>query len=115
MQVTDDVNLTRGAHQITFGADWIHVQFHNQNHQFSNGQWTFNGQSTGYGLSDFVLGLPNQFRQGNTQLDYNYSNYFALYAQDAWKVNSHLSVNPVCGGSPTIRINIQTEKCSISQ
>jgi hypothetical protein len=92
-QIADDVNLIRGSHQISFGVDWIHDQLNNINQQFTNGQWTFNGQATGYGLSDFLLGLPSQFRQGNAELSYNAENYFALYIQDAWKVNRRLAIN----------------------
>jgi hypothetical protein len=93
IQVADDVNIIHGPHQIAFGVDWIHDQLNNINQQFTNGQWTFNGQGTGHGLGDFLLGLPSQFRQGNAELSYNAENYFALYVQDAWKVNSRLSIN----------------------
>src|SRR5215467_9081790 len=53
-QVSDDVNLIRGKHQITFGFDGRKQQFNSTNNQQANGQITFNGNTTGDALADLM-------------------------------------------------------------
>src|SRR6267142_348049 len=91
--LADDVDLIRGAHQIAFGGMTFYNQFNSYNNQLTNGQWTFNGSITGIGLADFMVGRTSTYQQGNNGEDYNRSNYYSLYAQDSWRVNSRLNVN----------------------
>jgi hypothetical protein len=91
--ISDDVDLIRGSHQIAFGGTTFYDQFNSYNNQFTNGQWTFNGSLTGLALADYMVGETSNYQQGNNGFDYNRSNYYSLYAQDSWKVNSHLNVN----------------------
>jgi hypothetical protein len=91
--LSDDVDLVRGAHQIAFGGTTYYNQFNSYNNQFTNGQWAFSGVSSGNALADFMIGAPSTYTQGNNGFDYNRSNYYSLYAQDSWKVNSRLRVN----------------------
>jgi hypothetical protein len=71
----------------------FYTQFNSYNNQLTNGQWTFNGSITGLGLADFMMGKTSNYQQGNNGEDYNRSNYYSLYAQDSWRVNSRLNVN----------------------
>src|ERR1700722_13239072 len=91
--LADDVDLIRGSHQIAFGGTTFYNQFNSYNNQFSNGQWTFNGSLTGLALADFMVGQTSNYQQGNNGFDYNRSNYYSLYAQDSWRINSRLQVN----------------------
>jgi TonB dependent receptor len=91
--LTDDIDLIRGKHQLAFGGMTFYNQFNSYNNQLTNGQWTFNGSLTGLGLADFMVGKTSNYQQGNNGEDYNRSNYYSLYAQDSWRVNSRLNVN----------------------
>ncbi len=91
--LADDIDVIRGSHQLAFGGMTFYDQFNSYNNQVTNGQWTFNGSITGLGLTDFMMGKTSNYQQGNNGEDYNRSNYYSLYAQDSWRVNSRLNVN----------------------
>ena len=61
-QLADDVDLMRGRHHISMGVNWIYNQLNYGNVFLGNGNFTFNGQSSGDALLDFLLGTPNSFR-----------------------------------------------------
>jgi hypothetical protein len=93
-QLVDDVDWIRGKHQVSFGANWIHTNITTVNNRPSNGQFTFNGQSTGgLGLADFMLGRLGSFLQGNPVYDNDHNNYIGAYVQDEWKLRANLTVN----------------------
>ena len=92
-QLAEDFDLIRGAHQISFGVNWIHSIQNELNNQFSNGQYGFTGQALGLGLADFMLGTLDTDQQGNQQRDNERNNYVGLYVQDSWKVTQRLVVN----------------------
>ena len=91
--LADDFDLIRGSHQISFGASWIHAVMNTLNNRPTNGQFTFSGQILGLGYADFLLGRLSSFVQGNQVYDNDRSQYFALYAQDSWKVRPNLTFN----------------------
>jgi hypothetical protein len=93
-QLADDLDVVRGAHQVSFGGNWIHSRIETLNNRPTNGQFTFNGQTTGLALADFMVGaVSGGFVQGNPVYDYDHHDYMALYAQDAWRVRSNLTLN----------------------
>ena len=49
-QVADDFTWIKGRHQFAFGFDGRKDQFNSFNNQQSNGQFTFNGSTSGDGL-----------------------------------------------------------------
>ncbi len=72
---------------------------HAQNTRGVNGNLNFTGQystvggTSGLGFADFVTGRLNAFGQGRPFYDNDKSDYYGLYAQDAWRVGPHLTVN----------------------
>jgi hypothetical protein len=92
-QFADDVDIIRGAHQISFGVDYLHQIMNVFNTQYSNGQFTFDGSVSGLPIADFLLGRAGQLQQGADVHLNERNNYFALYLQDAWKVNTKLTLN----------------------
>ena len=96
---SEDVNMIRGKHQITFGASYIRAYMHAQNTRGVNGNLNFTGQysnaagTTGLGYADFVTGQTNAFGQGRPFYDNDRSDYYGLYIQDAWRVSSRVSLS----------------------
>ncbi|PYS45083.1 MAG: hypothetical protein DMG13_32845 [Acidobacteria bacterium] len=92
-QFSEDLSLVRGAHQIGLGTNWIHSEMNRLSSTNTVGPFQFNGQVTGFGLADFLIGKPSQFQQSNVSVFYPRNDYIGLYVQDAWKAMAHLTVN----------------------
>ncbi len=92
-QVADDLTLIRGKHQIAFGFDGRKDQFNSYNYQQANGQFSFNGSTTGDGLADLLIGRFSNLTDGNVISDYLRQTVMALYAQDTFHATPHLTLN----------------------
>jgi hypothetical protein len=93
VQLADDVDWLLDKHHLSFGANWIHTRIETVNNRPSNGQFSFNGQTTGLALADFMLGDMSSFLQGNPVFDNDHNDYIGVYAQDEWKMQEHLTLN----------------------
>ena len=74
--------MIKGKHQIAFGFDCRKDQFNSVNNQQANGQFTFNGTTTGDGLADLLIGRFSGLTDGNALSDYLRQTVFAAYVQD---------------------------------
>jgi hypothetical protein len=93
-QVAEDFDFIKGSHQISFGVNYIHAILNSDNNRPTNGQFTFNGATTGLAMADFMVGsVSGGFVQGNTVLDNDRANFIGLYAQDSWKVSRRLNLS----------------------
>ena len=92
-QIADDFDLIRANHEIAFGGNWIRTRIETLNNRPTNGAFTFNGQTTGLPLADFMVGAVSNFLQGNPVYDYDNNDYIGFYAQDNWRVRSNFSIN----------------------
>jgi hypothetical protein len=105
-QVSEDLNLVRGNHQFAVGGNfayWTVDQFAvNQD----TGNFTFNGQATGLGLADFMLGRVSSFQQGSPTDWATTQTYVGVYAQDAWRMSSRLTVNAGLRWEPFLPLHL---------
>jgi hypothetical protein len=92
-QWADDVDVFHGRHQMAFGFNLIRVQNNTISGFDENGSFTFNATRTGFGMADFMTGLPSDFNQTNATPDDLRQWIMSFYAQDTFKVNSHVTVN----------------------
>ena len=100
LEVSDDIAWTRGAHQFSFGGDFINLRAFAHNYLLNQGQFTFDGSRTGaqlpsQGLADYLLGYTSatsSYAQDAPIPSLQHQNVFSLFAQDAWKVNRKLTV-----------------------
>jgi hypothetical protein len=97
-QIADDVNWTKGKHQLAFGVDYIRDQFNSVNTWISNGSFTFNGQyasgkTMGDSLAAFMLGVMNDYTQSANLVNATRGTTMALYGQDSIRVLRNLTVN----------------------
>jgi hypothetical protein len=91
---SEDISWARGSHQFGFGANYIHTGLNYKSGINATGLMTFNGNITGLGIADFLLGKPITWAQGNVQSYlYNRQEYFGAYVQDSWKVTPRFTVN----------------------
>ena len=115
-QFNEDISMIRGAHQIGYGANWIHGELNGVSQLNATAPFTFNGQNTaiaatpttplqpGLGLADFLLGKPSALTQGTASLGYFRLNYFGMYVQDAWRATPRLTINAGIRWEPSLPV-----------
>ncbi|HJT88805.1 MAG TPA: carboxypeptidase regulatory-like domain-containing protein [Bryobacteraceae bacterium] len=92
-QASEDVSLTHGAHQISFGVLFINLKATAINYLASNGNFSFNGQFSGIPNADFLLGMASSFQQAGPAYSDQHQNIFGTYIQDSWKVSRRITIN----------------------
>jgi hypothetical protein len=100
-QLADDVDIIRGRHQIAFGYNLIRIRNDTISGFDENGAPTFNGQFTGLGLADFMLGYMSDFQQTNSTPDDLRQWMMSAYVQDSFKFSPHLVINIGLRWEPT--------------
>jgi hypothetical protein len=93
LNFSEDLSIVKSAHQFGFGASYLHMENAFHSGKNSTGVFKFNGQFTGLGNADFLLGLAQSWLQGNLSTYYNREHVLGFYAQDAWKLTSRLTLN----------------------
>jgi hypothetical protein len=98
-QALDTVTWTKTKHTFKFGGDWRYLSSLDTQvfSDYRLGSYTFNGSSNlPYDpFTAFLLGYPNQTTIAsviNPATD-AYSNHYAFFAQDDWKVFQSLTIN----------------------
>lgn len=92
-QVSDDLTLVRGNHQLAFGVNVAYLRMDFLTNARVGGTWTVNGQTTGLGLADFLLGRVSTLEHGAANLLPMDMWYQGVYAQDTWRAGSRVTVN----------------------
>ena len=92
-QVSDDLTVVRGDHQLGFGVNVAYLTMDFLTNARVGGTWTVNGQNTGLGLADFLLGRVATLEHGAGNLLPMSMLYQGVYAQDTWRASSHVTVN----------------------
>jgi hypothetical protein len=92
-QASDDLEITKGTHQLGIGVDFVHFNDDSLSPIFVDGEFSFTGGVTGLGMSDFFLGDIATFEQSNYIAGHNRKNYIGIYAQDSWQVRKKLTLN----------------------
>jgi len=89
-------SLIRGKHTINLGYELNDRTTFGQHASFATrGNFTFNGQYTGNGFADYLLGYTSAAGRNFPLQTFGmkHAPYSALYLQDAWKVTPRLTVN----------------------
>jgi hypothetical protein len=105
IQVVDNFTWTVAKHSFKFGGEFRRVLYDQIGGVVTRGRWAFDGRYTqnpllptaqrgGAAFADFLLGHFNRSEgQVGAPIANFRSNYFALFAQDSWRVASNLTVN----------------------
>ena len=93
-QFTEDLTTLHGAHQIGFGANYIHSNMNYTSGTWTAGRFQFTGNGTDrLSLGDLMVGRPNEWRQDQIAAQYLRQNYIGLYLQDTWKASPKFTIN----------------------
>jgi hypothetical protein len=92
-QISEELSMTRGGHQISAGALWVQSRLVARGTYQNNGPTSFNGQVTGNALADFILGKSSSFSQSSGQNGDEKLNLPSAFVQDNIRVSSKLAVN----------------------
>ena len=91
--VGDDLSVLRGAHQLNVGSQFSYWQVNSYSDSNATLSFTFNGQTTGLGMSDFFMGNVSSFAAGTFSEQFKHGKYLGLYGADTWKVNPKWTLN----------------------
>ncbi|MCA1641665.1 MAG: TonB-dependent receptor, partial [Acidobacteria bacterium] len=93
-QWADTVSFSSGAHQMKFGGD---VRGPMRNIYLDvpslRGTYTFDGNRTGIGMADFLLGYPSGVQLSNPAVVDTRLKMFSGFFQDDWKASQKLTLN----------------------
>src|SRR5436190_7163401 len=92
-QFGDDLTVVHGNHQFGIGGSAAYWKMDFLTHARSGGNWIINGQATGLGLADFLVGRIASLEQGGPAALPMDMLYMGLYAQDTWRVTSRTTIN----------------------
>jgi hypothetical protein len=91
-QLADDVDMIRGRHHISFGADVIRNQMNIQVTYAGDALINFNGQFSNDAMLDFLLGLTSQFRQAAPFGGQERQLYVGTYVMDNFQVSKRFNL-----------------------
>ena len=93
-QWSDTLSISQGAHQLKFGAD-IRGPMRNIYLDVPGlrGSFSFDGNRTGIGLADFLLGYPSGAQLTNLAVVDQRLKMYSFFFQDDWKVTPKLTMN----------------------
>ena len=92
-QLKDAVTYIKGTHSLKMGIEW-----RRDGDDFSDlccirGNYGFNSQYTGQGVTDFLMGLPNHAELENLDIARVYRNGWNWFIGDTWRASQKLTIN----------------------
>jgi len=92
-QVTNDLTLVRGTHQISVGGNVAYWRYRLDAHGRSGGSWEFTGALTGLGLADLLMGRVGRLQHSGPAFLPMDQWYVGIYAQDSWRASRRMTLN----------------------
>ena len=93
-QYTPAMTLVKGKHSLKWGLQILRDHYNFEQTYAANGDWSFDGSLSGYGLADFLLGLPASIVVVKSPFSpVGRSTELGPYFQDDWKITTSLTLN----------------------
>ncbi|HEY4359008.1 MAG TPA: carboxypeptidase-like regulatory domain-containing protein [Acidobacteriaceae bacterium] len=100
-QIADDIDLIKGKSHYSFGGEWITGQMDENNIQYANGEFSFDGSRTknstvansGDALADFLLGSIHTVIDSNVARVDLRQKYLGFYVEDGIQLSKRLNVH----------------------
>jgi hypothetical protein len=91
--LADNFSKVLGNHSLKFGFQGSYEQINVNPNPTANGSFLFAGTETGLDFADFLIGVDSNFNQAQSGAFYERHKYWALFAQDGWKIRPNLTLN----------------------
>jgi len=91
--ISENFSKVLQNHSLKFGFAGSYEQVNVNPNPTANGSWLFSGTETGLDFADFLIGVDSNFNQAQSGAFYERHKYWALFAQDSWKIKSNLTLN----------------------
>jgi hypothetical protein len=88
----DDFSIVHGNHQMGFGGQMALMYANSYSGQY-HFPFIFNGQKSGLGLADFLMGYVSTTSNGPVSAKNKRAETISFYAADTWKLSSKLTLN----------------------
>ena len=92
-QYSDTLSWVHGQHSMKIGGEYRTEAMNRFEDFITDPSISFNGTFSGYGLSDLLLGLPNNFQQDNEVRSELRHRSPAVFITDNWKAASNLTLD----------------------
>jgi hypothetical protein len=93
-QLSNVMAYTRGKHSLRAGVDVRRLATGRRAQNSPRGQFTFNGDMTGYSMADFVLGLPRTVLTPSEQLQGHVGGWRnGLFINDVWQATPKMTLS----------------------
>jgi len=91
--LADNFSKVLGSHSMKFGFQGSYEQINVNPNPTANGSFLFAGTETGLDFADFLIGVDSNYNQAQSGAFYQRHKYWALFAQDSWKIRPNLTLN----------------------
>jgi hypothetical protein len=92
-QLKDAVTYIKGTHSLKMGLEWRRDADNFSDLCCIRGNFGFNGQYTGDGITDLLLGIPSHAELENLDIARIYRNGWNWFVGDSWRATSRLTLN----------------------
>ena len=93
-QMANVLSYTRGSHNLRAGIDLRRLETGRRAANTPRGNFTFNGDMTGYSMADFMLGLPRTVVTASDQIPGHVGGWRnGLFLNDVWQVTPKMTLS----------------------
>jgi hypothetical protein len=89
----DSFSKVHGTHTFKAGGEFSYEQVNVHPNPTFNGSFAFFGTETGSDFADFLIGVPSNYNQADSQAFYARHKYAAAFGQDSWRIKPGITLN----------------------